>query len=302
MKKENWENLTYHLCTIIILFFSFVGNTLGIFVMNKKDLLKIGPIKMYKYLFIVNLIFSLLILDNYLVNAQGIGFSIISSYTCKFFRLLAYPIVPLTPILMVYIMIERYLSIKFPVESNFMRKNSVQMIYLLTIIVFNLILFSYVPFNSNIENTYNNRSNNKSCEIIGLKYKNFSYLIFSLISLIPFILILIFSILLINKVISSRTHLNTFYTRKEILIFRKDVKISLMIISTNCITVILFAFTIIVNYYHYSFGLFSYYEIIILRNLFYLHYTGHFYYFLITNSMFRKGFYSLICCFVHINN
>jgi hypothetical protein len=293
MNKKMAENLIYNLCTSIVLILSFVGNTFGIFVMNRKELLKIGPIKMYKYLFIVNLIFSLFILDNFVLNTSKLGFSIISSYTCKLYRLLMYPVIPLTPIIMVYIMLERYLSIKYPVESNFMRKNTVQIIYFFTLIIFNFILFSYVPFNSDIEVINNSTIR---CEITSLKYKRVSYLIFSLTNLVPFILILIFSILLVSKIITSRSHLNTFYTPRENLIFKKDVKISFMIILTNLITIILFAFIIFIHYYHLNFGLFSYNEIIILRNIFYLHYVGHFYYFLITNSMFRKGFYYLICC------
>jgi hypothetical protein len=300
MNKEMLETLVYHLLPPMILIFSFIGNSLGIIVMNRKELLKIGPIRMYQYLFIVNLIISLFILDNYLVYTRGIGFSIITSFTCKLTSFIGYPISPLVPIIMVYIVLERYLSIKYPVESNFLRRNSTQLIYILTIIICNFIIFSYVPFVSNIEFknniNNNNNTNNISCEIISPKFKAISFIIFGLICvLIPFSLILIFSILLIYKIFNSRTKLKTFYSPRENSLFQKDVKIAFIIISTNCITAVLFAIIIIINFYHITYGTFSKREIIIFSNLFYLHYFGHFYYFLITNSMFRKGFYSLIC-------
>jgi len=113
------EIVIHHLFAPISLVLSFIGNILGIFVMNRKELIKIGPIKMYQYLFIANLIFSLFILDNYLLYTNGIGFSIISNLTCKLYRSIVYPIMSLTPLIMVYIVLERYLSIKFPVESIF---------------------------------------------------------------------------------------------------------------------------------------------------------------------------------------
>lgn len=293
------EIVIHYFFAPISLVFSFIGNILGIFVMNRKELIKIGPIKMYQYLFIANLIFSLFILDNYLLYTHGIGFSIISNITCKLYRFIVYPIMSLTPLIMVYIVLERYLSIKFPVESNFLRKNNIQFIYILTIIIFDFIIFSYLPFVSEIEitnrtNSYNNITiETKSCEIIS-NYKVFSYLITCLIcGLIPFSLILIFSILLVYKILKSKSNLQTFYSTKENSIFEKDAKIAIIIISTNFITVILFTFIYITHYYSERF---SYYNIILFRNIFFLQYVGHFYYFIITNSMFRNAFYALIRC------
>ncbi len=293
------EIVIHHLFAPISLVLSFIGNILGIFVMNRKELIKIGPIKMYQYLFIANLIFSLFILDNYLLYTNGIGFSIISNLTCKLYRSIVYPIMSLTPLIMVYIVLERYLSIKFPVESNFLRRNNIQFIYILIIITFDFFIFSYLPFVSEIEitnrtNSYNNITiETKSCEIIS-KYKVFSYLIPCLIcGLIPFSLILIFSILVVYKIFKSKSNLQTFYSTKENSTFKKDAKIAIIIISTNFITVILFTFAFITHYYSERF---SYYNIILFRNIFYLQYVGHFYFFIITNSMFRNAFYALICC------
>ncbi len=57
------------------------------------------------------------------------GIYLFSSVSCKLFVYLSISFYSLSSLILIYILIESYLSIKYPVESNLLRKNKPQFIY-----------------------------------------------------------------------------------------------------------------------------------------------------------------------------
>jgi len=54
---------TNYILPPVIVIFGFIGNTLGLIVVSKKELKKIGPVLIYKFLFISDSIYLSIILD-----------------------------------------------------------------------------------------------------------------------------------------------------------------------------------------------------------------------------------------------
>jgi hypothetical protein len=54
---------TNYILPPMIVIFGFIGNTLGLIVVSKKELKKIGPVLIYKFLFISDSIYLSIILD-----------------------------------------------------------------------------------------------------------------------------------------------------------------------------------------------------------------------------------------------
>lgn len=74
----------------------------------------------------------------------------ISSVTCKLFYFVGFQAASVSPLVHVYITFERFLSIKYPVESNLLRKTSIQLKLLLAFVLINLALYSPMYFHHDI--------------------------------------------------------------------------------------------------------------------------------------------------------
>ena len=135
---------------------------------------------MYKYLFLIDMTCLLFILNNNLIQSHDTGFQMLSRITCKLYMYFAYTFSPLTHMVLINILVERYLSIKYPVKSNFLRNRKSQLIHFLVVIGLNVLCFLYVPFISDLtkEKLSNNTSANRTlCKIVRSKTTS-SYLVF----------------------------------------------------------------------------------------------------------------------------
>jgi len=247
---------------------------------------------MYKYLFLIDMTCLLIILNNNLIQSHDTGFQMLSRITCKLYMYFAYTFSPLTHMLLINILVERYLSIKYPVESNLLRNKKSQFIYISVIIFLNVLYFLYIPFISDLtkEQLSNNTSANRTlCKIVRSKTTS-SYLVFFSRIFVPFTFVVIFSLVLIFKIFNSRNQLTTFYSRRENSIFKRDVYLSVLAILSNfmmiCFKVPLFIIFFITRDDKSVWFVFC-------LHLYHLSYVFYFYFFLITNSMFRKEFISL---------
>ena len=113
----------------IIGLLGLVGNLFGILVISKKKLTKIGPQIIYIALFIFDLINLLLIFQPYLQFAFNNNIVASSSLACKSYWYINYVLGPISPMLNVYISIERYISISNPKNKYFLLKNQIQFIF-----------------------------------------------------------------------------------------------------------------------------------------------------------------------------
>ncbi len=245
MKKiENtFEQFSYLIMPLMIIFLGLVGNLLGLLTLSKNDQLdkEIGPINMYRYIFITDTILIFSFINVYIHKIYSIGFLSLSPVSCKLSFYLTFTFCSVSSFLLIYILVERYLSIKYPVESNLIRNNKIQFIYLITIVAINLIYFSpvflYYNLVSQVEmtNITNNSIKVIKCVIETDHKHKIEIITFINRIILPLFLILFFSVLLICSIYKSKSKMQTFYSQKERKIFKSDVYLSIISILFNLI-------------------------------------------------------------------
>jgi hypothetical protein len=295
--ENMFEQFVYFIMPFMIIFLGLIGNLLGLVTLGKRKQAdsEIGPIHMYRFLFIIDSIilfsFQILIID----EAYSIGIFLLSIFSCKLFIYLSFALCSLSSFNLIYILIESYLSIKYPVESNLLRKNKPQFIYTTVIYIINLIYFLPIFLISGIIQvhpriTNNNETFNLTCTFKTTEEHGVQALIFINRILLPLFLIIFFSTILIHKIYTSTSRMNTFYSDRERIKFKKDVRLSIISISFNFIqnafSIPLFIEFFIFNNRH---SLVYFLSI----NIFYLSYAFTFYFLLLVNSLFRKEFFSI---------
>lgn len=291
---NNFEYFVHFIFPVIILVFGLLGNLFGLKVSTRNKLIKIGPLKIYQYLFLIDSIYFIALINNYLAYSYSIGFSLISSFSCKIFRYLSYVFSPVSSMLLIYILIERYLSVKYPVESNMLQIKKIQYIYIISIVILNFIYFLPTFFYYDIRFIDLALSNSTTktiiCKIDDDNEVPF-YLFFTSRIIIPSFFIFIFTILLIFKVIQIRNNILTFYSKSEIEKFRKDVYSAVISILANFIIV---AFNLPISIIFFINGNYNNTVYMLSLNIFYLSYSFNFYFFILTNSLFRKEFIQML--------
>ncbi len=92
--------------------------------MERPKMLEIGPRNTYKYLFISDTIFLVQIIVTWLQLTFNIDPTIVSNVLCKLWWYLNYSLAAQSSMLLVYISVDRYVSIKMPAQRFFMRKST----------------------------------------------------------------------------------------------------------------------------------------------------------------------------------
>jgi hypothetical protein len=285
--ESDFEWFVLYVLPLLILCFGLIGNTMGIIVLARKKMIEIGPLNTYRYIFIFDSIYILTLIIYYLKYAFSIDIIFSYNFSCKIFFYFICSLSPISSLLLIYILIERYLSISYPVESNVLNKNKIQSTYLIIIIILNLLYFLPVPYyyrselnvNSAIINDYACSSDSNGKHIISIQ---------SFISktLLPLFLIILFSIILIYKIIKSKSRIATFYSDREKLIFKKDVKLSIISIFFNLIQ---FSFFLPLLFTHIKSDEKNF-SLVFTLYIFYFSYAFNFYFLLASNSLFRNEF------------
>lgn len=276
-----------------------IGNTLGLIILSKKRMAKIGPIKMYIYLFSLDIIYLIKIFIDYIsYNVFKVDLTLLSKYACKFMFYLNYSLDVGSPMLLVYISCEKLTSIKYPSKSDLLRKNKFQMMYFMVITIFNLILYLPVFYNSDkITFFYHSTESNETSDSISRNrtlctfsnadfLQNLSFIDLLNRALIPFVLMIVFTSLLILTIQKSRRRIKIRYSINENRTFKRDLKFSVSSILMNIIYLVLnlprSLFTIVIAQHEP--------ELLFTIYLFYLSFAVNFYVILVSNSIFRKEF------------
>ena len=292
-KTENsFEYFVYFIFPIVIFVLGLIGNIVGLFLAKTKKLSQIGPVNTYRYLLLNDCIhLTIVSLNYYFVNGFSFGFSLLSDLTCKFYKYTAHVTGSNAKLFLIYILIERYLAVKFPVESNQFRSKKYQLVYLISVTVINSIYYIPSWFSFSIEHhILGENSTTVICGLIQDKRLTIQFLVFSAEIVIPSIVILIYSAVLIFTIRKSNSRMSTFYTPKEIEIFRKDVNLSLMAIVMNLLGLIANLSFIII---FYLFQNFSFHIKILGFNFYLLISTFRLYFFLAFSlNLFREAFIS----------
>ena len=255
-KKMNFNldtfSSSYFAPAIIIL--GLFGNLFGLIVISKKKLVKIGPQIVYITLFIFDWINFILIFQLYAAYEFNIDVTLFSSLYCKTYFYINFVFAPISPMLNVYISIERYISIAYLAKKDFLRQKKIQLIYIITIALFNIIL--YVPIGINYDLVI--VENQTVCTYVDTFWQEtYGYIDLTNRVIIPFVLMIIFSILIIYTIFTSRSRMasNTRANRT----FRKDVKFSLICITLNT-SYIVFSLPISIIFFIQNFWLNPFYK------------------------------------------
>jgi hypothetical protein len=193
----------------------------------------------------------------------------------------------ISPVLNVYISIERYISIAYSAKKDFLRKKNIQLGFSIILVLFNLILYLPIAINFDLA-TIENRT---VCGLDFFLQETYGYIDLTNRVIISFALMIIFSILIIHTVFTSRSRMasNTHANRT----FRKDVKFSLTSVSLN-VSYIVFSLpvSIILLLPNYRLNPFLIFFLFIYN----IAYSANFYLIFLANSLFREGFYSIFIC------
>jgi len=213
--------------------------------------------------------------------------TIFSSIGCKIFMFFNYGLDALSPWCLVYISIEKFIAIAYPAKRFLFKRYRNQIIYLIILILFNIVYRLNVPFGFDLIN-YDNIT---FCNFINDEWqRTIAFMDLANCALAPFLLMLIFSILLIVTIFKSRSRVNLNASDSGKKRLKQDVKFAISLITMNLFFLILILPLEIVIFFlpYYNYDLFN-----ILYYVFYISYAINFYVLFITNSLFRKVFLSL---------
>ena len=155
--------IIYHLIATFIMFMALLGNVLGVIALSlKKNKMKSLRIKfIYKYLFLINLSHLLKMIF------ELFGFSLIDTYIpCKYLHYVNYSVENLSSMLLIYILLERVVSLICPIKRRILQKEKTQKMYLSVLIAFNFVYFSPYLYLSTVNETKNCQLNDPNLDHI----------------------------------------------------------------------------------------------------------------------------------------
>jgi hypothetical protein len=211
--------------------------------------------------------------------------TIFSSIGCKIFYYLAYGMGGLSPWCLVYISFERFIVIKYHSKRFVYKKKKIQIIFLILLCIFNILYHINIFFSFDIVNINNSTVcyfNDDQNQII------VANMVLANFFLLPFFLMLLFSILLIIAIFMSRSTIDLNNTEREIRQRRKDIKLSISLLFMNLLFALLNLPVEIYFFLPYYSDTYTF-----LLYIFFISYAINFYILLITNSLFRREFFSL---------
>ena len=291
-KKKMISYFVIYLMAPIIFIFGLVGNLLGLLVLLRKNLAKIGPRIMYRFLLMMDIINLLSIIVNYLNSVCNFNLQIMSTYSCKFYWYLILLVGPIPPYILLYISVEKIIATKYPTRKYFLRKTETQIIYFSILICFN-IAYNLITFFI-LEIIQIPPSQNNSTSLIDICYTN-DYELYKIGNwmdivnrvILPTVLMILTSIIFLNSIWNLNQRIaQNFGTNQNL---KKQISRIVSLIILN-ISYIIFSLPVSIVGFYFMFNdiefLASYYLKMIA-------YSISFYIILFTNSLFRKEFLSI---------
>lgn len=272
----------------IILFLGLIGNSIGFVVLLNKKLRKLGPLIIYKYLLLIDSLYLIQIVVTYFELTFGYSLTLISVFSCKLWFFLNYSLAVISPLLLVYISIEKCISIKSPSYRFILRRKDIQISYILITIIYNLLFDIPVALYIVIKND----TNQTICSFDNTEHQNLISLM-DLINrvVIPFTIMVFCSLILTISIFRSRARIVRIFLPEEKKRFSKEIKIAISSICMNLFYIFAnLPISIVVffnNFFNNDLYGFYYY-------LFYSGYAINFYILVATNSIFRKEFLNIL--------
>ena len=282
-----------HLSAPLIILLTTVGSTCGLILITRKKLKPLGPRNLYIYLFVIEYLNALFVLNIHFRYAYDMDLRLFTNFSCRFYTYIVSIYCPLPPMMLVYISIERLVSITYPNKRFILRRPRNQLVYLFMLAAFNLIIYTY-SFHF-IELFQLNKSNSTTMRCYFKDHKAetaFNYLDAVNSVLIPFVLMLIATTMLIIRIFQSRKRLSS--SSRGNKSFRKDVRFSATSVLLNLVYIGLCApfqiYIFLPDFYDNKQLFFA------LDYLYFLNYALDFYLIFATNSLVRNEFFQLVKC------
>lgn len=268
MKTEsNFEFFVHYIFPPLVLIVGLVGNTLGILTLLRKRLVSFPSRFMFCCLFLFDSIYLINMLVNYLEVAFGMMITISSSFSCKIQNYFSYSLATISPMILVFISSERYLEIKHPIKQFMFRKKKIQLIYLSVILFFNV--FFYLPFPILVDKfTIKDEVNHYvMCSFINsILVTVLSYMDLINRVIIPFILMLVCSVLLLACLYSQSVFNNKNLVVTSVLLNLTNIILTLPILLNSFLSISDFSFTFTLYIFYSSYAI-NFYLLILSNSL-----------------------------------
>ena len=283
----------------IVIILGSLGNFVGLYIISNKKLKQMGPHIIYICMFVLDCIYLPLIFHPYLDNAFNIDLTAMSNTACKAYWYARYSMAIISPMMNVYISVERFISITYPARKFFLQKKNVQVVYILVIILLNF-LFA-VPIALGFELQFVKKAGSNQSESI-VYYCDFGSMYWQNVIgfidmvtrvIVPSLLMVIGSIMISASILRSRFKNAAINANNATL--RKDIRFAAVSIGLN-LFYIMFSLPVSVVVLLQDFWDNQYY--IPFSFLFFVAYCANFYLMIGFNRLFRNTFatqFSRIC-------
>ena len=279
-----------YLVPILLVLFGVPGNAIGFIVFSRKKLAKFPARNIYRFMAIVDTIYLLSQIAQDTMNYIGFDLRLVSDITCKLYKFYNFAFAPISFWLLVYISIERFISIRFR-SVKFFQNGKIQFIIIAAITVYNICLYSpMLDYMQIFETNINSTNSSQILKRCRLRVPSFSKVI-SIMDLInavilPFIFMAITSILLTVTILASRLRILNFSSEQDRKKLARDIKVGITCIILNIFFFFLNLPICIANYMLLSDLDEDTYSLVIA--IFYVNYFINFYILAFFNSAFRN--------------
>ena len=268
----------------ILIMLGTFGNIFGTIISTKKNLINLGPQSIYICMFIFDCVNFSLIIQPYLLDEFNIDLQTISNVACKSYWYVNYAFATISPMMNIYISIDRFISITYPTYKFFLRKKNIQIVFMMVVIVFNMVIYPPAGMFHGVQMINETNSSYVVCDFIDFYWLTVvGYLDLANRVIIPCFLMVLFSVLIIRTIFASRLRLTR--STKTNNMFKKDVHFAVMSIGLNMVYLVLsLPISILVLFPDY------------MQNEFYVFFTyvyfgaycSNFYCMLLSNRLFRN--------------
>lgn len=271
----------------IILAIGLVGNAFGLIILTHRKTSKMGPINMYKFLFVTDTIFLILVVENYLQYGFQSNIAVLSKYVCKLFWYVNYTLAPISPMLLVYISVEKVISIKHPAKKYILRSNKTQLAFFLCVLAYNAVFYVPTAYYFTVTTTTSKTNETiKLCEFNSDHNRRLiNFLDIANRVIVPFILKSACSIILMISIHRMRSQIPENFRTNNYKSLKKEINLLLNLIFLNLFYILLSLPFGVVTYYT-----FNSFEFMVVLYLFNAAYAFNFYIILASNSSFRNEF------------
>ena len=222
----------YDIVTAFIFAIGVFGNILSFLVFSRKNLTKTPASFYLKAISINNCMILLQELRRFIRSTFKLDFTNLSNLTCKIVIYMIYTTITVSIWIMVFILLDRFISIKF--NQKFELQNKIKFKVLVLSTIYSINCCYYIPVFIDVKLIYNNDINTTLCFLD--EYKGIipvMDLIYS--TLIPFFLMICLTSLLIFSIFRLKKRFASQMTKKEKSFLKKDFQFGFTSIFLNLI-------------------------------------------------------------------